>query len=106
MEGEGGPKSKSRKLRKSRKGSTKWFKPWSWPKLVAHVFRMLYAAFADAPVLQHFDPKLPLMLIMDALDFTYVGILFQLATNVEGTERHWRPIAYYSQKSLRPKDIT
>jgi hypothetical protein len=38
------------------------------------------------------------MLITDASDFAYAGILLQPATDVEGTERHWYPITYYSQK--------
>jgi hypothetical protein len=49
---------------------------------------MLRAAFASAPILQHFDPNLLLMLIIDASNFAYAGILLQLATDAEGMEYH------------------
>jgi hypothetical protein len=83
---------------KLKKGPTKWYKPWSYPAEVKQAFRMLYAAFTKVPVLQHFDPKLPLMLIMDASDFAYAGILLQPATDDTGNQKYWHPIAYHSQK--------
>jgi hypothetical protein len=59
---------------------------------------MLCAAFIKAPVLQHFNLKLPLMLIIDTSDFAYAGILLQPATDDMGNQKHWHLIVYYSQK--------
>jgi hypothetical protein len=38
------------------------------------------------------------MLIMNVSDFTYAGILLQLATDDMGNQKHWHLIIYYSQK--------
>jgi hypothetical protein len=67
---------------KSKKGPTKWYKLWSYPAEVKQAFRILHAAFTKAPVLRHFDLKLPLMLITDASNFMYGGILLQPAMDV------------------------
>jgi hypothetical protein len=71
---------------KLKKGLTKWYKLWSYPAEVKQVFRTLRAAFMKVLVLQYFDLKLPLMLIMDASDFAYSSILLQLATDASGQQ--------------------
>jgi hypothetical protein len=47
---------------------------------------MLRAAFTKVLVLQHFNLKLLLMLIMDASDFAYGSILLQLAMDTSGQQ--------------------
>jgi hypothetical protein len=81
---------------KSKKGPTKWYKPWSYPAEVKQAFRMLRTAFTKVLVLQHFDLKLPLMLITDVSDFAYAGILLQ--PDDTGNQKYWHPITYHSQK--------
>jgi hypothetical protein len=77
---------RKKKPQPTRKGPTKWYKPWSWPDDVRQAFLTLRDKFTDAPVLQHFDPAKPLMVLTDASDFAMAAILLQpqgseLATN-------------------------
>ena len=50
-------------------------------------FRKLKAAFATAPVLQHFDPAKPIRLETDASGFAIAGILSQPGTQREGRQK-------------------
>ena len=52
--------------------------------------------FTQAPLLCHFNPNLPLIVITDASDYIYNSILLQPFR--QGDQFHWHLIAYYSQK--------
>jgi hypothetical protein len=56
-------------------------------------FDDLKRAFTTAPILQHFDPDLPIVVEADASDYVTAGILSQRDT--EGT---LRPVAYFSKR--------
>jgi hypothetical protein len=78
--------SKKKKPQPTQKGPTKWYKPWSWPDNVRQAFLALRDKFTDAPVLQHFNPAKPIIVLTDASDFAIAAILLQpqgskLATN-------------------------
>jgi len=94
--------SKKKAKKMSRKGPTKWYIPWEFPAEAKQSFRELKAAFLDAPLLRHFDPALPLMLVTDASDFALAGILLQPHAEENG-QTHWHPIAYHSQKFVGPE---
>lgn len=55
-------------------------------------FRTLRTAFAIAPILQHFDPALPICLETDASAFAIGAILSQLHGD------RWHPVAFLSRK--------
>ena len=55
--------------------------------------RLTGDAFTSAPILQHFQPELPLTIEADASDFALGCILSQPAFDGE-----LRPICFYSQK--------
>lgn len=61
-------------------------------------FNTLKSAFTSAPVLLHFNPKLPSTLITDASDFAISGILLQPLDNL------LHPISIFSHK-LSPSEI-
>ena len=65
----------SKAAKKTKKGPTKWHRPWTWPGEVQEAFRELRAKFTEAPLLRHFDPDQPLMVITDASNFALAGIL-------------------------------
>ena len=56
-------------------------------------FETLKLAFTTAPLLQHFDPNLPLTVITDASDFAIASILLQPDKN-----HLLHPITYHSRK--------
>ena len=89
--------------KKTKKGPTKWYKPWSWPEHVQGAFRELRAKFTEAPLLRHFDPDQPLMVITDASNFALAGILLQPDRDPDATQLHWRPVAFYSRKFQGPE---
>ena len=64
-----------------------------------HAFEELKLAFTTAPVLQHFNPTLPLTLITDASDYAFAAILLQ-----PDNEHLLHPVSYYSQK-FTPAEI-
>ena len=70
---------------------------WVWSEAAAKAFQKLKDAFKSAPLLRHFDPALPLMVITDASGFAYAAILLQ-PRGEPGTNNHWHPIAFYSKK--------
>ena len=56
-------------------------------------FKLLKEKFTSAPILQHFDPDLPIILEVDASDFVSAGVLSQ-----RDTDGLIRPVAYFSKK--------
>lgn len=60
-------------------------------------FKDLCRKFAEAPVLRHFDPALPIRLETDASDFAIGAVISQLE------DGQWRPVAYLSQKLKGPE---
>lgn len=80
--------------------------PWYLTTEAEHAFRTLIAAFQDAPILAHFDPALPIMVITDASDFAYAGILLQPRWEIAGDDKskHWHPVAFHS-KSFSDTEI-
>ena len=56
-------------------------------------FESLKLAFTTAPVLQHFNPTLPSMLITNTSDYAFASILLQ-----PDTKHLLHPVAYYSRK--------
>ena len=97
-------------------------KLFEWPDAAATSFRRLAEAFTTAPLLQHFDPAHPILVITDASDFALAGILLQprqipdgarsapepewevpgdsvLAQHVQlAVRQHWLPVAFHSKK--------
>ena len=49
---------------------------FTWSDKAGAAFRELQSAFTFAPILQHFQPELPLSIEADASDFTLVGLIF------------------------------
>jgi len=82
-------------------------KKWEWPTDAKNAFRCLKDAFTHAPVLVHFAPELPIMVITDASDFALAAILLQphgpCTERDDETQRHWRPVAFFSKKFAGPE---
>jgi transposase InsO family protein len=98
------PPGEKQKPRKSKKGPTRWYKPWSWPDGVRNSFLELREKFTDAPVLQHFDPSKAVMVLTDASDFAMAAILLQPQTSELATNCHWKPVAFWSKKFSGPSE--
>jgi hypothetical protein len=73
--------------------------PFLWSKNCSEAFKKLKAEFLKAPVLQHFNPSLPITVTTDGSDFTISGIIQQLDANGD-----LHPVAFFSQK-LTPAKI-
>lgn len=58
-------------------------------------FDKLKQAFVTAPVLRHFDVKLPIRIETDASGHAIGGILCQ-----QDEDDHWHPVAYYSRNMI------
>lgn len=58
-------------------------------------FNRLKQAFVTAPVLRHFDVKLPIRVETDASGHAICGILCQ-----QDEDGHWHSVAYYSRKMI------
>jgi hypothetical protein len=56
--------------------------PFKWSASEQELFDALRNAFVSAPLLKHFDPVEPIMVIIDASDAAQGGILLQ----PDGTE--------------------
>ena len=54
----------------------------------------LLGTFQKAPLLQHYDPKLPMHLEANALDIALGGVLSQLQKDTN----KWHPIAFFSKQ--------
>jgi hypothetical protein len=88
--------------KKSKKGPTRWYLPWTWPADARAAFLELRQKFTEAPVLQHFDPSKPVMVLTDASDFAMAAILLQPQTSKLATNCHWKPVAFWSKKFTGP----
>ena len=66
---------------------------FSWSSQADEAFRALKLAFTSAPILQHFQPDLPLTIEADASDFALGCILSQ-----PSPDGSLRPICFYSSK--------
>ena len=82
-------------------------KKFSWPPEAISAFKSLQDAFTHAPVLVHFVPGLPIMVITDASNFAFAGILLQphgpWTEADDDTQKHWRPVAFFSKKFAGPE---
>src|SRR5256714_2240449 len=74
--------------------------PYILTKEAKEAFRKLKAAFAMAPVLQHFDLEKPIRIEADASGFAVAAILSQPGTPTAGrkSDAHWHPVAFWSRK--------
>ena len=66
---------------------------FTWSQASDAAFRMLQQAFTSAPVLQHFQPELPLTIEADASDFALGCVLSQ-----PSPDGILHPICFYSRK--------
>ena len=73
--------------------------PYDWTPEQQNAFDELKRRFSSAPLLTHYDPKLPLLVETDASAFAIGAVLSQQRTDV-GPTAHWHPIAYYSRKLI------
>ena len=64
-----------------------------WSPAAAAAFKQLQQSFTSAPVLQHFQPDLPITVEADASDFALGCILSQ-----ENPQGELHPVCYYSRK--------
>ena len=71
--------------------------PWNFNNKAHKAFNMLKSKFMSAPVLSHFILGRPIILEMDASDYTIVTILSQ------ESDDGIHPIAYHSQTLLAPE---
>ena len=72
--------------------------PWRWSKQCAIAFQAAKQHLASAPVLVHYDPKLPICLAGDASSYRIGAVLSQVL--LDGSEH---PIAFTS-RTLRPSE--
>jgi hypothetical protein len=63
-------------------------------------FEELKTAFSSPPLMRHFDPQKPILLVTDASGYAVAGIMLQPEGEAPDTSRisDWHPVAYYSQK--------
>ena len=66
---------------------------WNWDKEEQDAFEQLKHAFTQAPILQHFDPDLPITVEADASNFAIGAILLQ-----PDKDGNLHPVAYHSRK--------
>ena len=66
---------------------------WSWNDSTQHAFDTLKTAFTSAPILNYFNPKLPITVETDASDFAIGAIISQ-----KDEKGLLHPIAFYSRK--------
>ena len=77
----GGEVDKTKKKNKVIRG------PFKWGPKEAESFDAIRNAFACAPLLRHFDPAQPILVITDASDAAQGGILLQPSTE-DLTQKH------------------
>ena len=65
-----------------------------WGERQQRAFLELLGTFQKAPLLRHYDPKLPVRLEADASDVALGGILSQLQKDTN----KWHPIAFFSKQ--------
>ena len=68
---------------------------FNWSSQAQAAFDELKRRFTTAPVLRHFDPKLPIRVHTDASSFAISGILSQLHDDSQ-----WHPVAFFSRKCI------
>ena len=66
---------------------------WSWTSDAAHAFTTLKTLFTSAPILQHFQPDIPVTIEADASDYALGCVLSQPAPN-----GILHPVAFHSRK--------
>jgi hypothetical protein len=66
---------------------------FKWSSACQDAFDRLKTAFTTAPVLRHFDPRLPCVVEADSSDYCTGGVLLQ--EDADGT---LKPVAYFSKK--------
>jgi len=71
-----------------------------WGEKQEGAFQALKGAFQAAPLLQHFDPLLPIFMETDASGFAIAAVLSQVFKDADGMNAQRRPIAYWSRKLL------
>jgi len=71
----------------------KYFGPFLWDTGTEQAFRKLRDAFAQAPLLAHFDPLKKSRVETDASDYALAAVYSQ-----KQEDGHWHPIAFYSRK--------
>ena len=72
--------------------------PFIWTDDAEKSFQRLKACFQEAPLLAHFDPSKPCRVETDASTKAIAGTLSQQDSSLDGTIRHWHPIAFWSRK--------
>jgi len=68
---------------------------FNWSSQAQAAFDELKRRFTTAPVLRHFDPKLPIRVHTDASGFAISGILSQLHDDSQ-----WHPVAFFFRKCI------
>ena len=74
--------------------------PFIWSPACQTAFEGLKHAFTTAPVLIHFDPKLPIVVETDGSDYAIAAILSQVT--VEDGDLH--PVAFHS-RTMQPAEL-
>jgi len=74
---------------------TKKTNKWSWNNSTQHAFDTLKTAFTSAPILNYFNPELPIVIETDASDFAIGAIISQ-----KSEKGLLHPIAFYSHKFI------
>lgn len=75
--------------------------PFEFPEKAREAFKEIKAMFTQPPVLRHFDPERPILLITGASGYAIAGILAQLEiekTPARRERKRWRPVAFYSRQ--------
>jgi transposase InsO family protein len=70
--------------------------PWRWTERCQDVFDLLKQTFTSAPILRHFDPKLPIILECDASDYAIAAIISQ----VDPEDEELRPVAFHARTMI------
>ena len=73
---------------------------FSWGPAHQQAFDTLKLAFTQAPVLTHFDPANPIVVEMDASDYTNAAIISRISP--DDSDLH--PIAFYS-RGMKPAEL-
>lgn len=81
----------TRLLRGGKQG--KHFGEFKWDASAEQAFTTLRSAFTQAPLLQHYDPSLPIRVETDASGFALAAILSQ-----QDSRGHWHPVAFWSRQ--------
>ena len=69
---------------------------WKWGERQQQVFDLLKEAFTAAPILRHFDPKLPVIVECDASDYAIAAIVSQ----IDPITQEIRPVAFHARTMI------